>query len=92
MKFSVVCMSLLLAFGNIGADEVPKNEQRKEDYLQTYILEPSNDLEDESTTIIPPLVEGEPSPVVSRTFIDIFFLLKKYFLFFLFINNLFYCH
>lgn len=70
MKFSVGCIILLLAIENIGADEVTQNSTRKEDNLQTYIIESSDHFEDESTTIIPPLIEGEPS-AVSAIFIRI---------------------
>lgn len=63
MKLVVVCASLLLAIENIGANEVANNSTRREDNLQTYVIESSNRIEDESTTIIPPLIEGEPSAV-----------------------------
>lgn len=62
IKLSVVCI-LLLAFESIGADEVAQNDTRRQNNLQTYVIESSNQFEDESTTIFPPLVEGEPSAV-----------------------------
>lgn len=65
VKYLVVCASVLLVFSYIAAAaEVPKVEKRVDNAFQTYVIEPTNDFEQQDvTTIIPPLVEGEPSPV-----------------------------
>lgn len=56
----VKCASVLLVFSCIDAAEIPKIEKKIDESL------PTNDFEfQDVTTIIPPLIEGEPSPHVS---------------------------
>lgn len=64
VKYLLGFASVLLVFSYIAAEEIPKVEKRVENAFQTYVIEPTNDFEQQDlTTIIPPLIEGEPSPV-----------------------------
>lgn len=64
IKYLVGCATLVLIFNYIEAAGIPKTDKQKDDNFQTYVIEPSSDFEQQDvSTIIPPLVEGEPSPV-----------------------------
>lgn len=64
-KYSILCTSALfiLIGAEINVEEVQKMEKRIDE--KTYVIEPSNELLTEATTIFPPLIEGEETSAVS---------------------------
>lgn len=67
VKHLVGCASVLLVFSFVDAAEVRRIQKRTDDGAHTYVIEPTNnnnEMEQQDvTTLIPPLVEGEPSAV-----------------------------
>lgn len=63
IKFLILFVNSLIVFAQTGAENPLKSGKRADEILQTYVFEPSNDLESDATTIFPPLVEGAPSSV-----------------------------
>lgn len=67
IKYFVLFANILFVFAQPAAENPIKTEKRADDTLQTYVIEPSNDLESDVTTIFPPLVEGESNSVSSNS-------------------------
>lgn len=62
IKFIILCVNILFVFAQSDTKNPLKSSDKTAEE-KTYVIEPSDDPESEATTIIPPLVEGEPMPV-----------------------------
>lgn len=61
--FKHLSLCAIALFVLIDAEGVQKIGKREDEKIETYVIQPSDYIESEATTIIPPLVEGEPSVV-----------------------------